>query len=482
MAEVAERIKASEIEWGVTPLPEKLHLHPWYRGEHRNAQKAMSHAVLESMIERRGIECHPDIISVFDTGCLGRIYNGDNHPETTTVEMESAIDIARAEASAALLIFMACLKDGLDVKPTKRLVSLLSQTSWGYHENYHVPQEVNRYRSDNGKFDDNALRFMAPFLASHISAGAGHISQDGSYYIMQKMSDVRKVTGYATTSDKPIVNTRCETLAGDGFGVRAHVTSSDMLWSPAQTATKILNKSAVLHLGELDHPAAREAQAWAASLTDYQILKLAEIAIKDTTFKQTVNLAGEDMTVLQVQAKYRGWLQQLDADGLLSPMEQRALAHWEQIDSCIARDGLRNEATEFGRRYIHLASGGYDGVNASAAHYAKDALWDMPGRNTMRAEHLLIAPYEDFLTPEMMAPKALLAHLNELPNNPRARARAERIIYLRQQEGEVQANWQEVRHILPDGSWVLYSYPDPRSGRYTVSRGHGYVRSLQNTD
>ena len=165
--------------------------------------------------------------------------------------------------------------------------------SWGSHENYSVKRSV--------PFELIACAFTAHAVSRQIYCGSGRVgigekSEIAGFQLSQRADYMQSKIGLQTTFERPIVNTRDESHAGDEYR-RFHVIASDANLAQVPAVLKLGTTSLILWAVEqYDNPALSEAGVDVADL--FGRLALADpveafhAVSRDLTFKHGLDLEG----------------------------------------------------------------------------------------------------------------------------------------------------------------------------------------------
>jgi proteasome accessory factor A len=175
-----------------------------------------------------------------------KIYVDCNHPEYASPETTNPLDAMIWNKAGEFIIpkKIKKLKKRINLRFFKNNIDS-NENSYGTHENYCMPRIlVNK---------DKLYQSMLGFLTTRIIfTGNGSINQNGKYEISQKARTIDKEISPCTTlSQKPIVNTRDESLAGHDY-YRFHVVSGDANLSESAIFLKMGTTSLLLDLHEED--------------------------------------------------------------------------------------------------------------------------------------------------------------------------------------------------------------------------------------
>lgn len=204
----------------------------------------------------------------------------------------------------------------------KRVVDAGGNT-WGYHENYHMPN-ATRIPTEL-----ELTSILAHLATRQIFTGAGFIKPGtGKYYVSQKMTQVYSNLSAATQTSKPLVNTRDERHTGTNKnqGRRLHIVSGDVNMSPWATFMKLATTSMVLRLIE---EGAVKPNSLLARQPFYEV---ARIFCGDVSLRQTVEMQdGSKATAINIQQMLFEQVQDYAGRRGLPEEEFKALGMWEDI-------------------------------------------------------------------------------------------------------------------------------------------------------
>lgn len=208
----------------------------------------------------------------------------------------------------------------------KRVIDDGGFYTWGYHENYYLPQATEL------PSEHHAL-LLAMHLASRIVyTGAGFHNIKGDFTITQKLNGIATTKSGDTTQNKPLLNSRDESHTGEGLGKRLHITSGDPNMSPWATQMKLATTSLVLRLIESNISSRTLAALTPAANTEPYLA--AKIFNRDPTLKVTIELEnGKQASALDIQKMLLNACQRFAAHhpGELPEDEQQALEEWANV-------------------------------------------------------------------------------------------------------------------------------------------------------
>ena len=266
-----------------------------------------------------------------------RYYVDHAHPEISTPECRTALDVVRYDrageeiivasmrAAAALGAELLCHKNNSDGKGN----------SYGCHENYLMSRSV--------PFGRIAALITTHFVTRQVVVGAGKVgcefppvaADHVHFQISQRADFFEEEVGLETTVKRPIVNTRDEPHCDPSKYRRLHVIVGDANISEVATLVKVGATAVVLAMIEDD------------ALADDLLLANPVAAIRqvshDPTMTRTVLLRdGRRMTALDLQWELFGRATQyvgrhgFDAVGQHSG--ELVMRYWEQILAGLSRD------------------------------------------------------------------------------------------------------------------------------------------------
>lgn len=184
-----------------------------------------------------------------------RFYNDHAHPEYSTPECTSLIDLIAQDLAGERILAECARRRNLRLPPgcTARLYKNNTDFighSYGCHDNYLMRRDVPW---------EQIVRAIVPFLVTRqIFAGAGKLGvegedaaeQSGVYQIAQRSDFFSVLCSIDTMNRRPLVNTRDEPHADAEMYRRFHVIIGDANMSQMATALKVGTTAAVLSLIE----------------------------------------------------------------------------------------------------------------------------------------------------------------------------------------------------------------------------------------
>ncbi|TXJ07704.1 MAG: proteasome accessory factor PafA2 [Aeromicrobium sp.] len=267
-----------------------------------------------------------------------RLYVDHAHPEYSSPEVTSPLDVVRWEKAGELLMARAA-NHASDIRartPHSGDIVLYKNNvdnkgaSYGAHENYLVQRGV--------PFRD-LVAHLTPFFASRqIMCGAGRVGRlaDGSeaaFQISQRADYIETEVALETTVRRPIINTRDEPHADATLFRRLHVIIGDANMCETSIFMKHATTSLMLH--------AIETKSAPAPLVLRDPVRAVHAISHDPTLRQTVELDdGRHMTALDIQWQLFEAMKAMVAvaDAEADSQTQLALDRWEQLLTGLGRD------------------------------------------------------------------------------------------------------------------------------------------------
>ncbi|WP_435747607.1 depupylase/deamidase Dop [Nocardioides sp. SYSU DS0663] len=266
-----------------------------------------------------------------------RLYVDHAHPEYSTPEVTSPLDVVRwdkageqvmldAQRRAALLpggAPIAMYKNNTDGKGA----------SYGTHENYLMRRST--------PFAD-IVKHLTPFFVSRqVVAGSGRvgIGQDGreqGYQISQRADFFEVEVGLETTLKRPIINTRDEPHADPEKYRRLHVIIGDANLAEVSTYLKVGTTALVLSM--------IEDRFLTTDLGVENPVAALRSVSHDPTLRHTVTLRdGRTITAVQLQLEYLELARRYVDDRFgadADPQTRDVLARWESVLDRLERDPM----------------------------------------------------------------------------------------------------------------------------------------------
>ncbi len=266
-----------------------------------------------------------------------RLYVDHAHPEYSTPEVVSPLDIVKWDKAGELVMLDAArLARQLPASPSIVLYKNNTDNkgaSYGAHENYLMRRST--------PFAD-IVKHLTPFFVSRqVICGAGRVGrgQDGreqGFQISQRADFFEVEVGLETTLKRPIINTRDEPHADPDKYRRLHVIIGDANLSEVSTYLKVGTTSLVLAMIE-DRFIGRELSL------DTPVSSLRAVS-HDPTLQRSVRLAdGRQLTGVQLQMEYLDLARKYVEDRFGTDADAQTvdvLARWESVLDRLDRDPM----------------------------------------------------------------------------------------------------------------------------------------------
>ncbi len=266
-----------------------------------------------------------------------RLYVDHAHPEYSTPEVTSPLDVVRWDKAGEQVMLDASRR--AEQLPGGSPIHLYKNNtdnkgvSYGAHENY-----LMRRSTPFGEI----VRHLTPFFVSRqVFCGAGRvgIGQDGrehGFQISQRADFFEVEVGLETTLKRPIINTRDEPHADPEKYRRLHVILGDANLAEISTYLKVGTTSLVLAMIEdrfLDRDLTIEGSVAALRAVSH-----------DPTLQQRITLTdGRTLTAVQLQLEYLDLAKKYVEDRLGSDADAQTLdvlARWESVLDRLERDPM----------------------------------------------------------------------------------------------------------------------------------------------
>jgi len=354
------RVMGTETEFGIT-VPGQPHANPMvassqvvnaYALSTLRARRARWDFEEESPLrDARGFDMSRDVadpsqLTDEDLGLANviltngaRLYVDHAHPEYSTPECTSPLDVTRWDKAGELVMQDACRFAAMAPgAPGHPIVLYKNNTdnkgaSYGAHENYLMRRST--------PFGD-IVRHLVPFFVSRqVVTGAGRVGlgQDGrddGFQLSQRADFFEVEVGLETTLKRPIINTRDEPHADPERYRRLHVIIGDANLAEVSTYLKVGTTALVLAMIE-DGFVARE-------LGVEQPVRALRAVSHDPTLKTQLRLRdGRRLTAVQLQMEYLELARKYVEDRLGSdadPQTVDVLARWESVLDRLERDPM----------------------------------------------------------------------------------------------------------------------------------------------
>lgn len=264
----------------------------------------------------------------------------DKHPEVSTAESESIIEVVADDvANDHLLVELlrGAMPQPFDnFRLTRRVLN--RKNRWGRHENYLIPERI--YREP---MIPTNLNTLAGFLAIRpLITGAGYVTEDGKFRLAQKASHVVADFHSDTIATKPLVNTRMEALADPTRWRRAHIPCADTT-NPHITAMGLGVTSLCLRLIEMGR-APRMSTIRADSWHHIARAVSSDVTLTDR-YGVMLNGLNTKITALGLHEFMAGKMNWLLDEGLASNEERRAFH--EHVDVLTRLQQVVKEVAEY---------------------------------------------------------------------------------------------------------------------------------------
>ncbi|WP_338089210.1 proteasome accessory factor PafA2 family protein [Nanchangia anserum] len=170
----------------------------------------------------------------------GRLYlDVGAHPEYATAECDMLADLLAHDAAGQHMLadLATQANERLAREGVSGVIHLLKNNvdsagnSCGCHENYLLRRD--------SRFRDMADALVSFFVARQPLVGAGWVRPDGSYALSQRADHMDDAVSAATTTTRPIINTRDEPLAHARDFRRLHVIVGDSNVAEGSTLLKV---------------------------------------------------------------------------------------------------------------------------------------------------------------------------------------------------------------------------------------------------
>lgn len=261
-----------------------------------------------------------------------RIYPDVGHIEYATPEDDSFWGTAANEIAQETVLCDTLdtyvRKSGTESYSYHKRVIDTRGTTWGYHENYFMPQ------ADELPKEPQLGAVLAHLATRQVFTGTGYQKANGAFTLSQKLNVVSRNTAGGTIQIKPLICTRDESHTGhDQPGERLQVVCGDPNMSPWGTFMKLATTSLVLRL--VEHGVG--SLPYLGYDTDYAKMAVrfcGDISLR--TITQTPN--GTRVSAMNIQEMLLDRCQQLAERIQLPPEEEQALGMWEQVLADLQED------------------------------------------------------------------------------------------------------------------------------------------------
>ncbi|HEU5038266.1 MAG TPA: depupylase/deamidase Dop [Nocardioides sp.] len=266
-----------------------------------------------------------------------RLYVDHAHPEYSTPEVTTPLDIVRWDKAGEQVMLDASRRAG-QLPGGTPIVLYKNNTdnkgaSYGAHENYLMRRST--------PFGD-IVRHLTPFFVSRqVFCGAGRVGkgQDGrdqGFQVSQRADFFEVEVGLETTLKRPIINTRDEPHADPEKYRRLHVIIGDANLSEVATYLKVGTTALVL--------AMIEDRFITTDLSVEGSVSALRAVSHDPTLKELVTLAdGRKLTGIQLQLEYLDLAKKYVEDRYgadADPQTVDVLQRWESVLDRLERDPM----------------------------------------------------------------------------------------------------------------------------------------------
>jgi Pup amidohydrolase len=266
-----------------------------------------------------------------------RLYVDHAHPEFSTPEVTSPLDIVRWD-KAGEQVMLDATRRAAALPGGPQIVLYKNNTdnkgaSYGAHENYLMRRST--------PFAD-IVRHLTPFFVSRqVVCGAGRVGkgQDGrehGFQVSQRADFFEVEVGLETTLKRPIINTRDEPHADPEKYRRLHVIIGDANLSEVSTYLKVGTTALVLAMIEerfIDRDLGIDGPVAALRAVSH-----------DPSLRQTVTLNdGRTLTAVQLQLEYLDLARKYVEDRYGADADAQTvdvLARWESVLDRLERDPM----------------------------------------------------------------------------------------------------------------------------------------------
>jgi len=446
----------------------------WDFTEESPLRDARGHSPASARVEREFVLAEQDAgfaNVVLSNGA--RLYVDHAHPEYSTPEVTSPLDLVAADTAGELVMAEAARRvnqasatgaAGRGAGASACITLYKNNTdnkgaSYGAHENYLMDRAT--------PFAAVVAGLLPFFVTRQVICGAGRvgIGADGraaGYQLSQRADFFEAEVGLETTIKRPIVNTRDEPHADPARYRRLHVIIGDA--NLAQLATYLKVGATSLVLAMIEDGARHGGVAFDDLALADPVGELRAVS-RDPSLRHQVRLAdGRRLTALALQGEYldRAIKHTDDRYGRdADPQTMDVLARWESTLTRLAGDpmGLADELDWVAK--LRLLRG----------YRERDRLgWDSPRLQAVDLQYADVRPDKGLYhrlvargAMKTLLPRATaVAAMTAPPADTRAYFRGECL--RRYPSAVVGASWDSVIFDLGAGSLVRVPMPEPRRG------------------
>lgn len=262
----------------------------------------------------------------------GRLYVDGAHPEYSTPECASILDVVRYER-AGERVMDGCRMEANRTVGEPRFLLYKNNTdgkgnSYGYHENYLVSRSV--------PFALLVSQLVPFFVTRQIYAGAGKVGSENrtdpaAYQLSQRADFFEVVVDLNTMVKRPIINTRDEPHADKAKYRRLHVIVGDANMSEIATYMKLGVTSLVIAMIENGYLIKEVNLA--------NPVKAIKDVSRDLTLHHLIELEdGRRWTAVQIQEYYLDAAHRFCAERGADAETKDLLARWERVLRLLDQD------------------------------------------------------------------------------------------------------------------------------------------------
>ncbi|NLI01241.1 MAG: proteasome accessory factor PafA2 family protein [Chthonomonadales bacterium] len=261
----------------------------------------------------------------------GRLYNDHGHPEYSTPECLSVVDLVAHDRAGSHIVHQCALRRAAELGKELRVY----KNNTDYHGAAYGTHEC--YLSRRSVPADTLIAALLPFLATRqVFSGAGKAIIEGNgrvqsaYQISQRADFVSVDASVDTLHRRPLFNTRDEPHAPDADFRRLHVISGDANMSDWATAMKVGTLALVLDAIEAGCSAPR-------ALADpvEAVKEISRTRALDTRLRSA---DGSWTTPIRLQRDYLALAHDAPSD---LPERQWVLDEWDRVLRDLETDPMR---------------------------------------------------------------------------------------------------------------------------------------------
>lgn len=398
-----------------------------------------------------------------------RLYNDHGHPEYSTPECASLLDLVAHDKAGERIVLAAAR--ARSEQPGVGQVHIFKNntdfhgSSYGTHENYLIPRETPFAQLLSG---------LLPFFATRIIyAGAGKLGIEprgdtGLYQLSQRADFFTEEASVDTLHRRPLVNTRDEPHTDPRDWRRLHVICGDANMSEYATALKIGTTYLVTSLLE---------QGWQPWVRLKQPTEAIKTISRDQTYKWQVEAETGTIGAVDIQRVYLAAAKEkLAGRGTDTDW---TLREWERT-----LDGLESDPLSLGDRLDWVAKRGLlaDYVESEGVGWNDETLpsFDLAYSNVDPDEGLYYALEQAGEMVRLTDDVTVEAAMTQPPANTRAAIRGHLVDKLADSIGVL--GWNKVVLRTNDESWMVdlndYLTPDAVAQAMTDLRAGGSLEDL----